>query len=288
MSGYLKTAFAGFILIFLFASFMLVHELYPYREAQQSYERMREFRGEMQDVKTVQKERIPVCADFQKLKQEYPDIVGWVYCEGLKIDYPVVQGNDNEFYLDHLPDGTPNKAGSVFMDYESDFHSPLSNVLVYGHHMKDGSMFAGLEQYEDQDFYEQHSFWYYLTEEACYRVEIIRAFRTTAESPLYQLQFGSLEEKTAYLEKNQVNSSIESCYAIDVQNRLITFSTCAYDQEDARFVVQGQLVPLKCRQGIAPAAFHHNVFFFLLITFNRVNSSRSFSSKELVISVTNV
>ncbi len=85
----------------------------------------------------------------EKLKQINPDYVGWLWLPGTGIDYPVVQGKDHEFYLDHLFDGTKNKAGCLFLDAEnrSDFSS--YNSIIYGHYMKNKSMFYELSLYKE-------------------------------------------------------------------------------------------------------------------------------------------
>ena len=81
---------------------------------------------------------IPISVDFEKLTAEYPDIVGWLYCEGTPINYPVVQSKDNLRYLRRLPDGSYNAAGSLFADYRCKEVAASGNYIIYGHNMKNG------------------------------------------------------------------------------------------------------------------------------------------------------
>lgn len=93
--------------------------------------------------------------NFLSLEAINPDVVGWIAAEGTEIDYPVVRGKDNDFYLRHLFMGEQNKLGSIFMDYRN--HSDFSNknTIIYGHNMKDGSMFSSLIKYKDQHYYDK-------------------------------------------------------------------------------------------------------------------------------------
>lgn len=186
----------------------------------------------------------PISVDFSALKENIPDLVGWIYGEGTAISYPVVQGEDNAYYLRHMADGRSNASGAIFMDVRNQEHTPLSNEILYGHHMKNGSMFAGLMAYKSQTYYEAHPCFYYLTEEKRYRLEILRAGVTTGTSDVFQSAFRTKLDRAAY-EKEWTHINVLTPVFDDAPDApLMTLSTCSYEMADARFVVQGQLIEI--------------------------------------------
>ena len=108
--------------------------------------------------------------------------------------------------------------------------------------MKNGSMFAELQKYKSQEYYEAHSCFYYLTETGNYRLEILRAGILTGDSELYHLAFESQEEREAYVKRWDGKSKIVPVFSEKNDTPLMTLSTCSYETKNARFVVQGQLI----------------------------------------------
>lgn len=239
-----------FIIIFLSALAMTVRALLPYLEAGREYKKLEEFY--VQEVPEKQQneaaesnqaqELCPIAVNWKELKKMNPDIVGWIYGEDTKINYPVVQGKDNTFYLTHMADRSKNSSGSIFMDCRNTEWSEFSNEILYGHHMKNGSMFAELQKYKSQEYYEAHSCFYYLTETGNYRLEILRAGILTGDSELYHLAFESQEEREAYVKRWDGKSKIVPVFSEKNDTPLMTLSTCSYETKNARFVVQGQLI----------------------------------------------
>jgi len=90
--------------------------------------------------------------DFEGLRKINEDLVAWIQIPGIGLDYPVVQGEDNEYYLYHTFQKENNKAGSIFLDYRNHDDFTDRRVILYGHNMKDGSMFSNLKQYQDSVF----------------------------------------------------------------------------------------------------------------------------------------
>ena len=242
--------------VIVFAGFltMLVKTLIPYKEADGVYEEIgrtsvqiaSEGRKEPSDPeqKTMVPESCPITVDFQVLKELNPDIVGWIYGENTKINYPVVQGKDNEFYLTRMPDQRENASGSIFMDCRNRKPSSLANQILYGHHMKNGSMFAGLMKYKNQEYYKTHSYFFYLTEDKKYRLEILRGQVTTDASDFYRTEFTSEEDKEICVSRWKKASCLTPLFAEEADAPLMTLSTCSYETADARFVLQGQLIEL--------------------------------------------
>lgn len=179
--------------------------------------------------------------DFEELRKKYPDIIGWIRSEDGVLNYPVVQRNDNVYYLDHLPDGKENAVGSVFLDCnnKNDFIESVS--VVYGHHVKNGMMFGYLDNYRKQEFYEENPYLYLYTEEKNYKIELAAAYLMDGTSGAYPLYFDNEYQMKSYLEKAGENSFFYAQYEVKHDDRLIILSTCAYDFDNARLAVAGLL-----------------------------------------------
>lgn len=131
----------------------------------------------------------PPKVNFEALRERNADVRGWIYGAGTAINYPVVQGEDNAEYLYTMFDGQENKCGSIFLDSlnESDFSD--QNSIIHGHHMKNGTMFAGLVKYAEQSYYDSHPMFWLVTPEKTYRVELFAGFVTDVESDVWQIGF---------------------------------------------------------------------------------------------------
>lgn len=185
-------------------------------------------------------DKIPITIDFASLKAVCPDIVGWLYCADTPMNYPMVQSDDNDYYLYRLMDGTENKNGTVFMDFRNNPEFGDWNHLIYGHNMKNGAMFGSLTDYMEQEFYEAHPFWFLLTEEKNYRIDLVGGYVTPATSDAYTLPLDTAGRDQLY-EKANRSSVFDADAELAEDERLITMSTCVYDYEDARFVLAGVL-----------------------------------------------
>ncbi len=180
--------------------------------------------------------------NFEELKKKGPDVVGWLYCAGTPVNYPIVQAGDNDYYLYRLLDGTRNSSGSLFMDFRNTSYFNDGNNIVYGHNMKNGSMFALLPDYLDQEFYDTHPIWYLMTEEMDYVIELVGGYVTPADSDTYTLT-NEPEGVLALADKARRKSSFVSDVEVTEEDKLITLSTCVYDYENARYVLVGVLRP---------------------------------------------
>lgn len=176
--------------------------------------------------------------DFTQLSQINPDIVGWIFIEGTNINYPVVQGTDNDYYLRHLFDGTYNSSGCIFLDVgcASDFSDKHS--IIYGHHMKDKSMFSGLMEYKDQTFYDEHSVALLVTPTAYYKIQFFSGYVSDTWSNAWDLSFNEYEY-ISWLNEIQRRSCFEADYAPAKEDRVVTLSTCTYEFDTAKFVLHG-------------------------------------------------
>lgn len=178
----------------------------------------------------------PITVDFDALKKENGDVIGWICCEGTQVSYPVLQGKTNDTYLRTMINGEYNTAGCIFMDTAClpDLSDPVS--ILYGHNMHDGSMFAIVDRYKDQAAYDAHPVYWYLTPGENYRLDVLAGYITPSDSPVYSL-FGTEEEMDGFIDSS-INESMfrASSYPEDISH-IFVFSTCDYKYEGARFVL---------------------------------------------------
>ena len=182
--------------------------------------------------------------NFDKLKQIYPDLVGWLYMQGGTVHYPVMQGKDNDYYLNRLPDGKTNAAGSLFLDSRDSADCSQPNQVIYGHNMKNGSMFAFLLNYRDSAYYESNPYLFYFTQSGVYRAEIFAGIHTKSTDYVYARPQNE-EEMTQYLSEMRRKSVFSSSVSVSGQDRVLVLSTCSGAVgSDDRFVVLAKLVTL--------------------------------------------
>ncbi len=190
-------------------------------------------------------EQSPINVDFDTLLEQCKDIVGWIYCEDTVINYPMVRGNDNDYYLHRFIDGSYNGGGTLFMDFKCnrDFSDP--NSIVYGHHMNDGSMFASLKKYQtDPEYYSKHPVLYVNTPTQNYRVDVFAGFVCDADSDTYTIGFTDEVSHQNWINRMKSQSDFQADVEVTPDDHIITLSTCSYEWYDARYVVLGKLVPI--------------------------------------------
>lgn len=177
--------------------------------------------------------------DFDGLRQINSDVKAWIYCPDTKIDYPVVQTGDNEYYLNRQFDRTWNSNGTLFLDCRCTQAFQGGNSIIYGHHMKSGAMFGELSKYKSQAFYEEHPCMYLATTEETYRVELVAGCVVEADADIYQdvTQTPDVSYFTSHSTFTPARETIPT-------GEWLTLSTCSYEFDDARYVVLGVLVPL--------------------------------------------
>lgn len=185
----------------------------------------------------------PIRIDFDSLLEANEDVKGWIYCDDTNINYPVLHGETNDTYLRHTYDGNYNIAGSIFIETDNDPDFKDYNTIVYGHHMNDGSMFAGLDQWADQEYYEKHPVMWILTPEQDYMLVLVAGQHTSAYSDMYTIYHESDEEFREYIKEAIENSDFKTEVDAPLDKRYVMLSTCAYIFDNARYVIHGLLVP---------------------------------------------
>lgn len=184
---------------------------------------------------------LDITVDFETLQQTNADIVGWLYSPGTAINYPVVKGKDNAYYLTHSFEMKDNNCGCLFIDADNTKDYEDQNTIIHGHHMKNGSMFASLLQYQRQSYYNQHPVIYLLTPGENYEIDLFAGFTTSATSEVYQKNFTSDESFDKLYYECMRRTTFNTFVDITESSRIITLSTCDYSYDDARYVVMGAL-----------------------------------------------
>ena len=208
------------ICVFCYAGYNLFHIYTEYKKGTDEYNHIAQMAVTERDPEEATEPtaegglEAPMNIDFKSLKSVNDDVVGWIYVEAVPdINYPVVHGEDNETYLHHTYEKNYNFAGTIFVDYENKGDFNDCNTIVYGHNMKNGSMFAQLKKFSsNSDTYEKSKYFWIFTPEKNYRYEIISAYTTGAKSDTYTLFKGPGEEFQEYLKK--IRGYSEDCHII--------------------------------------------------------------------------
>lgn len=174
--------------------------------------------------------------DFAALSDINSDIVGWIHIPDTLCDYPIVQTYDNSTYLKQTFSGEKNSAGAIFMEAacHSDFSS--DNTIIYGHNMKNGTMFRPLRSYTEYTFFEEHPYVYLFTPTMNMRCRVVSVFSDNPNSFVYQVGFESAQAYTDFINKVK-EKSIYDCGGIDETCKVITLSTCSGNHGEKRFIV---------------------------------------------------
>lgn len=191
----------------------------------------------------------PVLKKYEKLYQKNKKLVGWLKIEGTNIDYPVMQTVNNEYYLDHNYNQEYDKNGSIFMDKDCDAAHPNDNMIIYGHHMKSGKMFGNLNLYSKEEYYKEHPSIMFDTiyEEGTYDIMYVFRSRIYSEEEIVFKYYKFIDATS----EDEFNSNMDEMAAISLYDtgvtahygdKLITLSTCDYNEANGRFVVVAKKV----------------------------------------------
>ncbi len=170
------------------------------------------------------------------------DMVGWICIDGTNINYPVMQSPDRtDFYLDHDFYGSTSSHGCIYVREQCDVQAPSDNVTVYGHRMRDGSMFKDLVGYCKESYFLQHRYITFNTLTACHSYEVLAVFKTVANDSGFAYHLfvdaSEPEEFEAYIARCKelalYDTGVEAAYG----DKLITLSTCDSSRTDGRLVV---------------------------------------------------
>ena len=201
---------------------------------------------EQEIVSSVPLEPCPISVDFDSLINDVSlDICGWVYCPDTVINYPVLHCSNNEYYLNHNARGAESAVGAIFMEAANHTDFSDRSTALHGHHMNDGSMFASIEKWQKQEFFDEHPVMYLSTvASGNYKIEFFAAFVTRDGSDVYRLDFGGDAGYGSWLETIRASSKVQSDVEVSASDRVLVLSTCAYSSEDARSVLIGKMTQI--------------------------------------------
>ena len=184
----------------------------------------------------------------QELQKQNKEIVGWIEIENTNISYPVLQGTDNEYYINHNYKHEKTSKGSIFLNKDYDWNLPSTNLIIYGHNMKNGEMFQDLLNYSSEKYYKEHPIIRFTTVQEDSYYEIFSVFKSrvyykSEENVFRYYNFinANNEEEYNQFVQNAIDSSLYNTGVTAKYNEpLITLITCSYHVEDGRFVVVGR------------------------------------------------
>lgn len=177
-------------------------------------------------------------AQVRQLSAEHSDSVAWLYIPDTNINYPVMQSGDNDYYAHRAADGSYLYAGSLFMDYRCSSDFSDFNSVIYGHNMGNRTMFADISNYENEEFFMNHSFGWLTTEDEVRLIDFFAVARTTDTSGLY-IADPTFEEWDSQLRNC---ASIYKEIGISKEDNLITLSTCTSAEGNSRTILVGKIV----------------------------------------------
>lgn len=237
-----------FAAVFLYGAVNLFGIWQEYRESERLYsDAQEEFLQPVEEENKLAEARLDFAVDFDSLLAVNDDVTGWIWMKDTVINYPVLHSQkDNEQYLYTTYDGKQNSSGGIFIDYRNNAGYTDDNTVLYGHNMKNGSMFAVLKKLTGQEFYDAHKEFYILTPEGNRRYEIISVFQVDALSSLYQRQFDTVEDKQQWLDRVLKNSAVLSPFTASAEDTFVMLSTCVSgDDLRARIVAIGRLAEVE-------------------------------------------
>ena len=190
-----------------------------------------------------------ILAEYETLYQKNKKLIGWIKIEDTLIDYPVMQTVNNDYYLNHNFNQEEDKNGCIFMDYQCDVIAGCDNIILYGHHMQSGKMFGGLNKYSSEAYYKEHPEIQFDTiyEKGVYQIMYVFRSKVYSEEDVtfkyYQfINAGSKQEFDSYMKEMQALSLYDTGVTAAYGDKLLTLSTCDYQENDGRFVVVAKRV----------------------------------------------
>lgn len=241
-----------YLVVFLFSAFSLAKYLYTYYETSISLKEVQDIYQatlatiEAQSVDQMEETQTPstIRPQFHDLLAVNRQMIGWISVDGTKLNNPILQADNNDFYLNHNFRDQESRAGSVFMDYRNNILTMNQNTILYGHAMKNNTMFGSLKNYLKQDFADDHPIIYLDTLYEGYDIEVFAAYETTIDFYYIETDFTSREAYQQFIDEIQKRSSIQMDVAVSPDDKILTLSTCkdSVMNDDHRFVVQGKLV----------------------------------------------
>lgn len=240
----------AFVALLATSAYFIIHQVVDEKQQTEKYESIAEIVREPDSTiepiqYTTEKTILP---EYAELYLQNSDMVGWISVDDTQINYPVMQSKaEPNFYLKHGFDKEYTDYGCPYVQENCDVKLPSDNLIIYGHHMNNGSMFSDLMKYQDKDFWENYKTIHFnsLTDKCEY--EVVAAFKTVAYSldGFRYYDFVDAEDAEAfdsYIEKCKKLALYDTGVTAEYGDKLITLSTCEYSRKNGRMVVVAKLV----------------------------------------------
>ena len=180
--------------------------------------------------------------DFVALAERYPGVIGWIKLDGTALDYPIMQTDNNWYYLGYLPDGTKHRSGSVFMDHRNAPDFSDRNTMLYGHESRTEDMFGVLKNFRKQEFFEANPVMYIYTPEGDFQLALLAGYLVDSGVEQPTRVFRDDEHFLRYITDIKRRSFFKSDVEVSVDDRIVSLCTCAYDYTNARLIIVGKLI----------------------------------------------
>ncbi len=228
------------LLVFLGSGGVLLWKQMDYRNGAQNYEEASQV-AQIDRLEEPSGEGEPAI-NLEALQKVNSQVIGWIEIPGTGISYPLMQGQDNDYYLNHTWDGTRSSVGAIFLDYRNSGDLEDFNSILYGHKMNNDSMFGLLHAYKEEGYLAAHPSLYITDENGKHRYDIF-AFYETGTLNTYCLEFGDENQKQAYLDECMAQGWADKGIQPGVEDHILTLSTCTGNGHATRWVVQAVKVP---------------------------------------------
>lgn len=233
---------AAALVVLCVSAFQLYKICKGYYDGRSEYDKVRELAVEDENQEGDGGDTDGFNVDFDELLKINPDTIGWIRFapEPSVINYPIVQGKDNEEYLHKTFSANENTLGAIFLNVDNNPNFNDRNSVIYGHRMRDGSMFRHIQDYDDKAFWEANPYFYIYTKDGrrlVYRVYSTGEVEDTSES--YRTEFATDEEFQRFLDMTKEISLYDTGVEVTAGDKIITLSTCTSASDDHRFVVRG-------------------------------------------------
>lgn len=228
--------------VFAVSAYKLYGIFSEYNKGDKEYQKIQDLVINTEKKDDTKEETFSV--DFEKLLEMNSDVVGWIrFDEPSEINYPVVQGRDNEEYLKRTFEANTNKLGTLFVDVNNPGDFSGRNTFIYGHNMKNGSMFAQLLKYKDDSFYKEHPYFYIYTPDGKVRTyEIFSAGVVKDTSDSYIMDYADDAAFQTYIDYIKQQSAYPTSAEVTTASKIVSLSTCTNVRDDERFLVHGVMI----------------------------------------------
>lgn len=230
------------IVVFAVSAYKLYGIFSEYNKGDKEYQKIQDLVINTEKKDDTKEETFSV--DFEKLLEMNSDVVGWIrFDEPSEINYPVVQGRDNEEYLKRTFEANTNKLGTLFVDVNNPGDFSGRNTFIYGHNMKNRSMFAQLLKYKDDSFYKEHPYFYIYTPDGKVRTyEIFSAGVVKDTSDSYIMDYADDAAFQTYIDYIKQQSAYPTSAEVTTASKIVSLSTCTNVRDDERFLVHGVMI----------------------------------------------